>query len=103
MRFEDKIAIVTGGASGIGKEVATRFVAEGGSVVINGRDRAKAEAAAHQIDHAPNIEMRRIIWRKDIGSGTSMSPTRKLTRPMSPPTPKHSANTAPSCWCVAVP
>jgi NAD(P)-dependent dehydrogenase (short-subunit alcohol dehydrogenase family) len=50
MRFEDKIAIVTGGASGIGKEVATRFVAEGGSIVINGRDRAKTEAAAHQID-----------------------------------------------------
>jgi NAD(P)-dependent dehydrogenase (short-subunit alcohol dehydrogenase family) len=50
MRFEDKIAIVAGGASGIGKEVATRFVAEGGSAVINGRDRAKAEAAAHQID-----------------------------------------------------
>jgi NAD(P)-dependent dehydrogenase (short-subunit alcohol dehydrogenase family) len=35
---------------GRGKEVATRFVTEGGSVVINGRDRAKAEAAAHQID-----------------------------------------------------
>lgn len=50
MRFQDKIAIVTGGASGIGKEVATRFVAEGGSVVINGRDRAKAEAAARAID-----------------------------------------------------
>ncbi len=49
MRFQDKIAIVTGGASGIGKEVATRFVAEGGSVVINGRDRAKAETAARQI------------------------------------------------------
>jgi NAD(P)-dependent dehydrogenase (short-subunit alcohol dehydrogenase family) len=50
MRFKDKIAIVTGGASGIGKEVATRFVAEGGSVVINGRDAAKAEAAAKEID-----------------------------------------------------
>src|ERR1700719_1953239 len=50
MRFQDKIAIVTGGASGIGKEVATRFVGEGGLVVINGRDRAKAEAAARQID-----------------------------------------------------
>src|SRR5262249_10814586 len=98
MRF----AIVAGGTSGIGKEVATRFVAEGGSVVINGRDGARAEAAAHQIDHAPNIEMRRIIWRKDIGSGTPMSPTRKLTRRMPPPTPKHSANTTPSCWCVAV-
>ena len=50
MRFQDKIAIVTGGASGIGKEVATRFVAEGGSVVISGRDGAKAEAAAAEID-----------------------------------------------------
>jgi len=35
MRFEDKAAIVTGGASGIGKEVATRFVAEGDPVVIS--------------------------------------------------------------------
>jgi NAD(P)-dependent dehydrogenase (short-subunit alcohol dehydrogenase family) len=50
MRFQDKVAIVTGGASGIGKEVATRFVAEGGSVVINGRDAAKAKAAAKSID-----------------------------------------------------
>src|SRR6202041_4160395 len=50
MRFQDKVAIITGGSSGIGKEVATRFVAEGGSVVIIGRDAAKAEAAAKQID-----------------------------------------------------
>src|SRR3979409_373514 len=50
MRFQDKIAIVTGGGSGMGKEVATRFVAEGGSVVINGRNGPKAEAAAREID-----------------------------------------------------
>src|ERR1700733_10048503 len=50
MRFQNKVAIVTGGASGIGKEVATRFVAEGGSVVINGRNAKKTEAAAHEID-----------------------------------------------------
>src|ERR1700733_6535977 len=50
MRFKEKIAIVTGGGSGMGKEVATRFVAEGGSVVINGRKAPKAEAAAREID-----------------------------------------------------
>jgi len=50
MRFQNKVAIVTGGASGIGKEVATRFVAEGGSVVINGRNAKKTETAAHEID-----------------------------------------------------
>src|SRR5438552_13051757 len=50
MRFKDKIAIVTGGASGIAKEVATRFVAEGGSVVINGCKMTKTEAAAREID-----------------------------------------------------
>ena len=37
MRFQDKVAIVTGGNSGMGKEVARRFVTEGGSVVVNGR------------------------------------------------------------------
>src|SRR5215469_10435750 len=50
MRFQDKVAIITGGGSGIGKEVATRFVAEGGSVVINGRDQAKTDSAAREID-----------------------------------------------------
>jgi NAD(P)-dependent dehydrogenase (short-subunit alcohol dehydrogenase family) len=50
MRFTDKVAAVTGGGSGIGKEVARRFVAEGGSVLINGRDEAKLRAAAAEID-----------------------------------------------------
>lgn len=50
MRFEDKVVAITGGGSGIGKEAAARFVAEGAFVVINGRELAKLEAAAREID-----------------------------------------------------
>jgi NAD(P)-dependent dehydrogenase (short-subunit alcohol dehydrogenase family) len=50
MRFAGKVVAVTGGGSGIGRETAARFVAEGASVVINGRDLAKLETAANEID-----------------------------------------------------
>jgi NAD(P)-dependent dehydrogenase (short-subunit alcohol dehydrogenase family) len=50
MRFAGKIAAITGGGSGIGKETAARLVAEGASVVLNGRNREKLEAAAREIN-----------------------------------------------------
>ncbi|MCM8823765.1 MAG: SDR family NAD(P)-dependent oxidoreductase, partial [Candidatus Omnitrophica bacterium] len=34
MRFKDKVVIVTGGASGIGKEIASSFSKEGANVVL---------------------------------------------------------------------
>ncbi|WP_374527242.1 SDR family NAD(P)-dependent oxidoreductase [Acinetobacter sp.] len=49
-RFSLKVAIVTGGGSGIGKEVATRLVQEGAKVVITGRDEEKLIKAAQEID-----------------------------------------------------
>jgi NAD(P)-dependent dehydrogenase (short-subunit alcohol dehydrogenase family) len=49
MRLKDKIAIVTGGGSGIGKGIAQAFVREGAKVVITGRDGKKLGLAAAEI------------------------------------------------------
>lgn len=42
-RLAGKRAIVTGGSSGIGREICRQFVAEGAAVEIIGRDRARLE------------------------------------------------------------
>ena len=48
-RLQDKIALVTGGGSGVGKAVAALFLKEGAKVVIAGRDAAKLSAVATEL------------------------------------------------------
>jgi 3-hydroxybutyrate dehydrogenase len=52
MRLKDKVAVVTGAASGIGKEIALVFAQEGARVVIADLNQQGADAAAAEIEKA---------------------------------------------------
>jgi NAD(P)-dependent dehydrogenase (short-subunit alcohol dehydrogenase family) len=49
-KLAGKIAVITGGSSGIGLATAQRFVAEGAYVFITGRRQAELEAAVERVD-----------------------------------------------------
>ena len=54
-RFAEKVAIVTGGAAGIGRAVATRLTADGARVVLVDRDKAALEQTASALGAAAAI------------------------------------------------
>jgi 3-hydroxybutyrate dehydrogenase len=50
MRLRDKVAVVTGAASGIGREIARSFAGEGAKIVIADLNQQGADTAAKELD-----------------------------------------------------
>ncbi|HEY2178570.1 MAG TPA: SDR family oxidoreductase [Caulobacteraceae bacterium] len=77
MQVRDKVVVVTGGASGIGRALARRFAAEGAKkVIVADRDEAGAKAVAEEIggaafmvDVSREEEIGALIDAVEIGHG----------------------------------
>ncbi|MEA3151972.1 MAG: meso-butanediol dehydrogenase / (S,S)-butanediol dehydrogenase / diacetyl reductase [Gammaproteobacteria bacterium] len=64
MKLHEKIVLVTGGNSGIGRAIALRAVAEGASVAITGRDRIKGD---HVLSELREAGANAVFFAADLG------------------------------------
>ena len=71
-RLKEKVAIVTGSSSGIGKAIALRFGAEGAHVVVTARRMAHCEQTVAQIVKAGGEGW---IWER-----AGVHPRRRINR-----------------------
>ena len=53
-RFKNRVAVITGGASGVGLEIAMRIAAEGGKVSLWDRDATTLAKAATSVGDGPH-------------------------------------------------
>jgi acetoin reductase-like protein len=69
MRLEGKVAIVTGGASGMGRAICLRYADEGAKVVVADVNLDGAQKVADQIGHAGALAVQVDIRRQDQVQG----------------------------------
>lgn len=65
MRFKEKVVLVTGGAQGIGREIAMAFAKEGADVVISDVDLEKAKETSAEIE---GLRTRSLALEMDVTS-----------------------------------
>ena len=65
-RLEGRVALITGGTSGIGAETARLFGAHGAKVMIVGRSEEKGKALASQIGNNAKYKMADITREDEI-------------------------------------
>jgi NAD(P)-dependent dehydrogenase (short-subunit alcohol dehydrogenase family) len=63
MRLENKVALITGGTSGIGRATALLFAQEGAKVALTGRDESRGQDVVEDIDRAGGTA---IFIRSDV-------------------------------------
>ncbi|MET8874054.1 glucose 1-dehydrogenase [Nocardia sp. NPDC004604] len=54
-RFDNKVALITGGTSGMGLATARRLLDEGARVVITGRDKIRLDAAVEELNSGDRV------------------------------------------------
>src|SRR5688572_24378806 len=65
MRLTDKVVIVTGGTSGIGRAIAERVVAEGGRVLVHGIEQKDGDAVVAKLGVNAALHLDDLV---DVGS-----------------------------------
>ena len=73
MRMQDKVAVITGGASGIGRRTAERFVEEGGRVVIADLQEAAGLRLCEELGGAARARFLRcdVLREEDIAAAVA--------------------------------
>ena len=72
-RLQDKVAVITGGTSGIGAATAELFIAEGASVVLTGRSREKGSALADRLGPSAVYHESDVMREEDIKASIDLA------------------------------